>query len=148
MHSPDPRGEGDSKNPQKSGMPPTGFEETHPPRRYPCEDEKTPMAPAWLSGLRGDIQQLVHQQDAFLVEVFICTQTAQQHAAANTTLTTRSEAHGKLHADHEVRIAKLEPELADYRSRALSPFTPRGRILPGALVGCIYHSILYRRTPY
>ena len=118
-------------------MPPTGFEETHPPRHYPCEDEKIPMAPTWLSSLRGDIQQLVHQQNqnAFLVEVFICTQTAQQHTAANTTSTTSSEAHGKLHADHEARIAKLEPELADYRSRALFPLHSQRRDTPRSLGG-------------
>ena len=83
-------------------------------------------SPPWLQSLQNDLQRLVLQQDSLLQELNNCATTTRKNSECIHTLQTRSEAHERLHAEAESRITKLEREVAEIRSRPVSPYTPRG----------------------
>ena len=64
--------------------------------------------PAWLPDLQASIQRLTMQQETFLQEMSGCTATIHDHKSCITTLQKRSEAHERLHTDHEGRLSRLE----------------------------------------
>ena len=86
----------------------------------------TDASPSWLPDLQASIQRLSVQQEAFLHEMTKCTAVTQEHRSCISTLQKRSEAHERLHTEHEGRISRIERELAELKSRGPSPATPRG----------------------